>query len=158
MAGSSIPAAIDFLVTAVGASSAFADVKIFDGPRVTNDDLVNKDRLYVGDSIEAEPSVEGDESAPHADLISRDEAYSIVVTAESWAGDSDIKARRARAFALKDALETLIRPTVPGGPEPTLGGAVLWAEVAGRVRVDQRQTNNGAIASVTFRVFCRARI
>lgn len=158
MAGSSIPAAIDALVTAVKASATFTGVKVFDGPRVTTEDLVNKDRLYIGDSVDDEPAVDGEEFSPHADMISRDEAYSIVVTAEAWSGDQDMKARRDRAFALKNGVETILRPTVPGGPEPTLGGVVMWAEVAGGVKLIQRQTTNGAVASVTFHVQCRARI
>lgn len=157
MADSSIPLAIDALLTAINAGAAFTGVKVFDGPRVTPDDLVNKDRIYVGDSVENEPAVEGEESAAHADMISRDEAYSIVVTAESWAGDTNMKARRDRAFALKNAVGALLRPSVPGGPEPTLGGVVMWSEVAGGISLVQRQASTGAIASVTFHVYCRAR-
>jgi len=158
VAGSAIPLAIDALLGLVNGSSSFAGVKVFDGPRVSDNDLVNKDRLYIGDSVQDEPAVEGEESAAHSDLISRDEEFAIVCTAEAWTGDVDMKPRRDRAFALKNALEVLVRPTVVGGSQPTLGGVVLWAEVAGGVRVDQKQTPNGAVCSVTFHVNCRARI
>lgn len=155
MATSSIPAAVAALVSACQAAPALSGVKIFDGPRVTDNDLVNPDRLYVGDSVDAEPAVVGEQDFAQLGGQTRDETFSIVLTAEAWKGDPDMAARRSRAFAMMAAVENLLRP--PAG-DMTLAGTVLWAHVAGGIAVDQTQSDRGSVCSVTFRVACRARI
>lgn len=158
MATTRIGAAIDALVVLCRAAPGLAGVVVFDGPRVTDNDLVNPDRLYIGASADDDPAAEGDQDFAHLGARARDETFAIACTAEAWSGDTDMKVRRDRALALLAEVENLLRPTDANPRAYTISESVLYAHIAGGMRLVQRQTGNGAIASITFHVTCRARI
>jgi hypothetical protein len=158
MATSTIPAALDALLALCRAAPGLAGVVVFDGPRITDNDLVNPDRLYIGASVDDDPAAEGDQDFAHLGARARDETYALACTAEAWSGDTDMAARRTRAFAILAAVEQLLRPTDTNPRAYTISETVLYAHIAGGLRLVQRQTGNGAVASVTFHVTCRARI
>jgi hypothetical protein len=158
MATTRIGAAIDALLALCRAAPGLAGVVIFDGPRVPHNARVTPAGLYLGARAVDDPAAEGDQDFAHLGARARDETFAIACTAEAFSGDTDMKVRRDRALALLAEVENLLRPTDTNPRAYTISEAVLYAHVAGGTRLVQRQTGNGAIASITFHITCRARI
>lgn len=154
MATSRVPAAVDALLAILDASAALDGVSIVDGPPTTN--LSDSDHVFVGYQPGAESSVTLAQNFNSAGARTRDEDFTIACYAESRSGDTDMQARRSRAFALVAAVETALRATDAAPTAPTLNGTVLWAHLtAGNLMQGQSQ---GAQAGVEFTITCRARI
>jgi hypothetical protein len=149
-----VPTVLTALVTACQASSNLTGVTVVDGPRVADES--DQDRLFIGFDPEDDTAVTGDQQFAGMPGRSRDQTFEITCLAEAWTGDTDVPARRARAYQIMAAVEQLLRPTVG---DHTLGvPGLLWAQLAGGENLAQRQTSRGAYAGVTFTVTCRARL
>jgi len=153
---SRIPAAIDALVskltTAIGTTT-----NVVDGPPLSWDtvalaqDAVTESRfLFIGADPADDVSAQGVQDFNAAGAVSRDEQFEITCTAFVWGGDQVMKTRRDEAFAIVASVEQTIRS------DPSLGAAVLYSRVSAINSLDQRQTEDGTDATVTFTVACRA--
>jgi hypothetical protein len=136
---SAIPAVLDAL--RAGLTVATPGVQILDGPPVEE---VQGDVIAIG--WDPDPDGAGVEAteAP-AGLSGSREEFDVLGAASSWTGDTDIKARRDRAFALVAAIRDELKR------DPHVGGTCAQA----RLRVTDyvpAQTTKGAVVTVTFRV------
>lgn len=161
VATSSIPAALTALVTA--ATAAFPTALVFDGPMLVVDEEAWPDRVTIGwdgDTEANTTAVEGDQDFNALNRgVTRDENYKIVCSVTHIDGNNDTTEARNAAFALLASFEKLLRGVPPNGSgDVTLGGAVLWAHVAGGIAVDYVATENGTACHITFHVTCRARL
>lgn len=157
---SSIPRAIDGLVAmcqaVTGTGGLLDGVTIVDGPAVTQPS--EQVLLYIGDSpISGGAGAFGTQDFITLPARERDESYSIYCTAYSRSGDTLIKPERDRAFAVMAAVEKLVRPGYSGS-DITLGGAVSWCSVSGRIMYAPGQSQSGAVVRLTFEVVCRERL
>jgi hypothetical protein len=154
-----IPAVLDYLVTTFTAASTLGTanppVAIYDGPVVTDE----PSRLILWVGLD-DPDGEGAPTAADSDStwaalggMARDEQLSIHCVAEAWSGDTDVRTIRVAAFGIVSAVENIIRANA------NLGGTLPagWAEVTG-MSLKQNNTTTGAVARVSFRIDCRARI
>jgi hypothetical protein len=157
VATSKVPAALDALVSIFGAASGLSGVTVVDGPPVG--DQSDQDYLYVGWQFDAEggAGVEARQDFNAAGARTRDEDFDILCQLDSWTGDTDVSARRARAFVLLAAVEDAIRATVVAPTAPTLNNAVLWAHLTQHSLI-QQHTDSGVQVGIKFRISCRARI
>lgn len=161
VATSSIPAAIDYLVSA--ATAAFPGILVLDGPPRSTDQQSFQDILsigWAGDEDMSTPAVEGDQDFANLDrALTRTEDYSIVCSIIHWDGGDSYAAARAGVFALLATFEKLLRGYPPNGTGDTsLGGAVLWSQVSGGTALNYAAGPNGVAAYITFHVTCRARL
>jgi hypothetical protein len=92
---------------------------------------------------------------PYGTSRPRDEVGEIVLVALSWNGDMDQKAARDAVYATAATVATLCR-TSPGTGLGVSG--VLWTGYGSRTELAQNQTDQAAVAQLTFRVSFRARI
>jgi len=155
MATSRVPAAIEALLAIWRAAPGLAGVQILDGPPTV--DQAGADYLSVGWSPTSELAVEFVQEFNAAGARTRDEEFSILCFLDTWTGDTDVSARRTRAFALLAVCEESIRASSSNPTAPNLGGAVLWAEIASGSLM-QTSTDQGVRAAIPFVVACRARI
>lgn len=161
VATSSIPAAIDYLVSA--ATAAFPGVLVLDGPPRSTDQQSFQDIVTIGwdgDEDMTTPAVEGDQDFAALDrALTRDETYRIVCSIIHWDGTDSYKGARDGVFGLFGTFEKLLRGYPPNGTGDTsLGGAVKFAHVSGGVSLNYTSGPNGVAAYITFHVTCRARL
>lgn len=139
----SVPAAVDGLLSVLRGSSTFARVKVEDGPWVTRpSDL---DVVVIGWLPDEGPTV--DWSDPIAGLDSDSETYDVQGLVSSWDGDSVIKTARDRADGILEAIRGLLRD------DPTLDGAVSRARLVSGA-MTQYQTSGGCEVAINFAVRC----
>lgn len=156
MESSSIPAALDGLISLCRASSSLSTVRISDGPLPQRPS--EKQILIVGGSDTGDdPGVEGSQSFASLPGRERDEEFSILCTALTWSGDTNVKLLRDQAFNIIRSVEELLRPGVPGA-SPTLNGSVSWAGMGGPVVYSPIYTDAGSIVRVYFQIDCRQRL
>lgn len=156
---SRVPAVLDYLVATFQAAStlgtATPPVAVYDGPVVTGEaaQLV----LWVGmddpDSNEAPISAESESQWAALGRQARNEQLSIHCVAEAWSGDRDVKTIRTAVCGVVAAVEALIRA------DADLGGTLPsgWCEVTG-MQLRQNNEDQGAVARISFKLDCRARI
>jgi hypothetical protein len=152
-------AAIDYLVTAC--TTAFGNgAHVFDGAPVSGTELTLDDRIWIGYSpISPDlPAAAGDQTFATLGGRSRDENYAIVCAVEHFSGDTTMRPLRDGAFGLLATVETLLRGTGGNPGDCTLGGAVLFSQIAGGLEVHQAETPSGAAVMIQFHVQCRARL
>lgn len=157
MATSAVPAAVDALLAILRAAAGLSGVSILDGPPVTGGDITDPDLLFVGWQPGSEAAASLTQSFNAAGARTRDESFEVACYAEARSGDTDMAARRTRAFVIVAEVETAIRATVAAPALPTLSGTVLWAHLTTGNLV-QVQTDKGSVAGVLFTIACRARI
>jgi hypothetical protein len=156
MVTSRIPATIDALLAACRASTDLTGVQVVDGPPPNWTLLANVDVLYVGGSPDDIGSgAAGEQDFAQLGAQRRDERFLIAVTADCWNGNADMKAARDRAFTLMAAVEKILRG--PGG-DPSLGGAVLYSDVAGPIDYRPQQMQDGAGVRLVFNVRARTQL
>lgn len=155
MATSAAPAAIDALLTILGAAPGLAEARVIDGPPGVN--FTERLRIYVGYSPSSDQAAEIQQSFASAGARRRDEDGLIPCYAEARGGDKDMRLRRNQVYDLLATVENALRGTDAAPEAPTLNGAVLWSEVTTGSLV-QAQTENGAYAGLGFTVAYRARI
>ncbi|MGW0131893.1 hypothetical protein [Streptomyces sp. NPDC003299] len=146
---SRVPEVIDRLVELAQADVALKDVRVSDGPEVTED--AAEDWLIVG--FDGDPA--GDFQAAQtvggwADLgTSREEDFQVTVAAIAQRGDTDVRSARQRAYEIAARVEAWLRTT------PNLGLPSLEAAV-GATRLTQDQTSAGVQAVLLLTVAGRA--
>jgi hypothetical protein len=143
---SSVPAAVAALVTAFRTSTGLglAGVPVRDGPEVTADPTL--EAVAVGYTGSQDQDVVTGTASPEGLAVLPDrERYAVSCCVEVLDGDGDMAAARARAYQLHAACGAAI------AVDRTLGKAVLRAS-AGIGSLQQKQTQNGALARVVFPV------
>lgn len=155
MATSSIPSAIDYLVTTIGALSAFADpVVVADGWPAERGDR----GITIGISPE-DDTTENDQI--HAELGAQSEWEQYAIPCLIWsraAGGVAMKTARDAAFVLLDAIDTHMRTTAGR----TLGGALRSGSgKVANVRVaqtsDAGEAGEGRVCRIRFDIACKSR-
>lgn len=155
MATSAVPGAVSALLAIAQAAAGFEGVPITDGP--PTGDMADQEFVAIGWQPDSEESVQITQVFAYAGARSRDEEFSILCWIDTWTGDADVSARRARAFELLGVLETAIRASGGSPTAPTLNGTVLWSELTSAV-LKQANTDKGVRAGIAFSVACRSRI
>lgn len=155
MATSTVPAAVDALLTILQADPGLDAVDVVDGP--PGPDLTNGDRIHIGYRPSGDVAVQLQQSFNAAGARTRDETFTINGYIESRSGDTDMAEKRVRVYALLAEIENALRATTAVPTAPTLNGTVLWAELTTGSLI-QAQTTSGALAGLDFTVHCRARI
>jgi hypothetical protein len=150
---SAIPALIDALVSA--ARTALPGVAVYDGYGVSDDpgDFLMVGVEDVNSLSDASAADSQQEWAGVGSSAPRDETGDVICTALSWNGNGDQKAARDGAFAIAEAVATLLRAN------PSLGiPSLLWTSYGTTTQLNQNQDENGAEAAVIFRCHFRARL
>lgn len=152
MAVSAFPAVVDALVAAVTAERP--DVLVLDGEGSTDDPgdfLMVGSNNATGDGTVTSGALR--QSWANANATARDEEGEVSCFALSWNGDGDPKTARDRAFSICESVASLCRDT------PDLGvPQLLWTSFGATSNVSQIQTEDGALCTVEFQIFYRARI
>lgn len=155
MATSAVPGAIAALLAMLRSESGLSGVQVVDGP--PTDDQSDADLIAVGWSLEGDLAAEVVQEFNAAGARTRDENFDIACWLDTWSGDHDFAACRARAYELLAVVENAIRASGASPTAPTLNGAVQWAHLT-RYTLRQSLTDQGAQVSVPFTITCRARI
>ena len=163
MATSVVPGLIDALVSQAG--TALNGLLVLDGfgtpPDSAPDTGSTADFLMVGAE---DPNDTGASLAASTEEVPgpfgtnrpRDEVGEIVLVALSWNGDMDQKAARDAVYASAAAVADLCRLD---RNTPHLGvTGLLWTGYGSRSELHQNQTDQAAIAQLTFRISFRARL
>lgn len=135
---SSVPAAIDALVATL--ERELRPVRIIDGPATSG---VQGDAIWVGITPD-DPSTDAPDFV--AGLGKTREAFEIRCLARSWSGSADVAAQRRRAYDLVRRVREVLRA------DPTLGGAVMLARVAGTLYAPYFDADGRLVVDVIFRV------
>lgn len=143
MTASAIPGALDALVAKLRAATNPRDVQVLDGP--PNEDL-RGDLIVVGLSIDTS---EVDATHTIAGLGSGRQDFDVMCLTRSWTGGGDIKARRDRAFALLDTVQSVLTEDL------TLGGVVTRARFT-QVAYVPALTDRGPLVEIPFAVHIEA--
>lgn len=155
MATSRVPAAIDALLAILRADVGLSGVQVLDGPPVG--DMADQDYVAVGWQPDSDEAVQIVQTFAYAGARARDEEFAILCWLDTWTGDSDVRARRLRAFELLAVVENAIRASGANPEAPTLSNSVLWSQFTAGV-LKQANTDQGVRAGIAFTVSCRARI
>lgn len=145
---STVPAAISALITILD-NALGSDVQVHDGKPETAE---TPDWVAVAYDPTSETAVEFDREWASIGAQRLEEHYDVLCTLRSGSGDEEIIDRRARAFALLDAVTAAI------AEDYSLGGVVRVAAVLGPGSLDQSENRSGAAAGIRFRVKVEARI
>jgi len=163
-----VPDLIDAIVTTMQAAVAaavisdptgiLADLCVEDGPQL---DTGDQDSLQVGvsdpESTDLVTAATGSEKpGPFGTNHPRDEIGEIFLVAQAWNGDSDgtaTKQARDHVYAIAGAVAMVARSNPSWGVS-----GVLWTGYGSNSLLRQSQDDNGARASLTFRISYRARI
>lgn len=140
-----VVAVLDALLIEIGIAPALSGVQIFDGPPVAE---IDHDAIAVGVSIDDATGATGTTRPGYG--TDRTETFDITGFTQAWSGDVDIAARRARAFALLDALRSLLIA------DPSVGGTCQQA-VMTRWAYRPVQGPAGSLAVVNFGIRVNAR-
>jgi hypothetical protein len=155
MATSAVPGAITALLAILRADAGLSGVQVLDGPPVG--DQSDQDYVAVGWQDGSEESVQIVQDFNAAGARTRDENFAILCWLDTWTGDSEVSARRVRAFELLAVIENAIRASGGSPTAPTMNGSVQWAHLTNAV-LKQANTQDGVRAGIAFTVTCRARI
>ena len=140
---STIPAAIDGLISALKMDRFLASIPIIDGQPTTD---LPKDYLAIGYSDDEGNSVSGSQTPAGLGGLRREEKFTIACEVSSWVGTTVMKTARDRAFLILGNVETVVRN------DGTLGGAVAFSDFGQTIEVSQVQTDQGAVVTIRFNV------
>jgi len=164
-------AVIDWLVNACNQSPVLGvqnpQVLIFDGPTLSDTQLVAPQRVWIGADGYTTPGAEV-EAATFSENFAfldhartRDDTIDVACACEYFDGDpTHQKIARDGALALMGAVELLLRgdPSTGGPGDASMGGLVFWSQVTGPGALIQSQKSAGVSALVRFRVSAFARL
>lgn len=142
---SSVPGALDALVTALRAAPGLADVTVFDGPVVTASG--QQEAVTVGDIGDPEDptAVEGQNAREGLAPAPDREQYTIRCAVIVRVGGGDASAARHRAYQLLGEIGGVL------AGDQRLGGAVMIAQL-GSWSLAQGQDGKGALVTLAFNV------
>jgi hypothetical protein len=160
---SSIPDALDNLITALQARAGLTGVQVREGWESSN---LEPEAITIGGDTEDndDAAVDGDQTPAQLGAQRREETFDIHCEIAVWSGDTDaasMKTVRRRAFTLLGEIEQQLRGPVG---DPTLGGAVRYAQLAGPLGLRQGPAYTqagevlGLLARIPFTVRAAARI
>jgi hypothetical protein len=161
---SAVPGALDGLLSMVRGLAAtgqpLADLvpleEIYDGEPVARP--TSETYVVIGSSLmDGVPAIEGTQNFIGWPARERDEDFTIHNAVYSRSGAADVKTERLRAYAIVAEIERVLRAK-ESGADLTLGGAVDWCEVSGRIGYTPLNTQEGAVVRVNFDVVCKARL
>lgn len=141
---SSVPAFIAAFVSALAAPMAAVGAKAHDGPPMTDLEL---DYCAVGYSGDTGTAVDGRQTAVTLQNGRQDD-YTVNCQIGTANGDMDIRAARARAFALFEVVATVLTG------DWTVADTVTFAELDS-YSLSMEQTTNAATAQIDFSVAVR---
>lgn len=124
-----------------GTAAGLEEVQVFDGPVLS--DVEIGDALALGLAIEDISAAYGEERPGYGDR--REESHSVTGLVQSSSGGVDIATSRQRAYALLDALRTVLVAN------RDLGGVCDWARL---IRSTYRpvQTPDGCLVLIEFAI------
>ncbi len=137
---SAVPAVLDALLARFRAHPGFRGVRVWDGPPFPSSE---QDHLSVGDAQD-DPAVTS--TLTGTSLGRRAETVDISCRIVCWTGDTDMRPRRLRAFALFTTVADAL------GVDPTLDGLVARARLGEATLLAQNQTESGAEAVLEFTI------
>lgn len=150
---SAIPDAIDNLITALKARAGLTGVQIREGWESSE---LEPEAIAIGGDTEDndDASVDGEQTPAQLGAQRREEKFDIHCEVSVWSGDTDaasVKTIRRRAFTLLGEVEQQLRG--PAG-DPTLAGAVRYAQVAGAhgLRQGPAYTDTGEVLGLLVRI------
>jgi hypothetical protein len=152
MVTSAIPGVIDALLAV--ATAALPGVTVIDGFDPT--DAGMPDSLQIGVDSDADGLATAATAAQawaNANYRAVDEEGDVMCLARSWRGEAVQKAARDGAYATLDGLAAALQA------DPSLGlPYLLWTRFGSSVTFEQDNTEDGALATVTFSIHFRARL
>ncbi|MFF5004683.1 hypothetical protein ACFY3G_17855 [Streptomyces phaeochromogenes] len=151
---SAVPDALDQLLVILRTGIDPNTLAVFDGPTLND---TPDDCLFVGWQPSGEASVNIQQDFAYAGARRRKEVFEVQGYIETKSGDTDMQARRARAFEILGLVATALRATDAAPEAPTLNGTVLWAHLTAGDLL-QEQNSNGATCGLAFSVTCQALI
>lgn len=158
---SAIPRAIDGLVAMCNAQAVVGGtldgVEIYDGYPITLPSGETYLEIATTPDAGNGPAVDGTQDFVSIPGREKDEQFNIYCAAYSRSGNNDVKIERDRAFAIVRAVEAMVRPREPGS-DVTLGGAVRWCNVSGRIAYSPLQAQEGCAVRVEFEIVCHERL
>jgi len=156
--GSIAPAAIDALIAQLTGNG----FTVIDGTGKTDDAIMSA--LFIGlnstDPTDFIESAALDQTWPWLGHSMRDENVTVHCLAQSWNGDSDMKAARDAVFATLTAVATLIQadPSLGFKDTPVAGINLLQVAEIRAASFKQTQDDTGAIAQLSFDIQFRGRV
>lgn len=149
MWSSSVPEAYDALVALLTSAAAMEGARVLDGPVVSEDPIM--EAVIVGFEDESAAAVEEGTNEPEGLARARDrETFTINCAVMVMLGAStDMPAARRRAYELFGAVGRVL------ADDPQLGKSVTMATL-GSHTLTQPQTDQGALAQITFGVDCQS--
>lgn len=133
-----VPTAIDALVDTL--TRELTGARVFDGPATGS---VTGDAVWVG-ITPTDPSLDTFDQT--AGLGRSQVTFDITCLARSWSGSANVRTQRTRAYALVGRVKALLRA------DPTLGGAVMNARLAGSLYTPYLTEQGQLVVDVIFRV------
>jgi hypothetical protein len=151
MATTAFPNLVDAIVTALRSAASLTGVTIYDGIEIDSSDPTNwisigHDGTEDGEVIAA--TVRNEYKALGAKSMF--ENGSINCTLVSWTGDTNLSTCRIGAYALLDAVDTVIRT------DPSFGGVVLYSGLDNN-SPSYLQTQAGSGVQINFTITYRAK-
>lgn len=146
--GSRVPEVLDALVALGRADTALADVRVSDGPEVT--DTGAQDWLIVGFDGDASGDFQAAQTVggwAGLGARSREEQFQVMVAAIAQRGDTDVRAARVRAYEIGARVEEWLA----ADPSIGLGRGEVEAAIEAS-QLTQDQTDKGAQAVLLLTV------
>ncbi len=137
---SAAPEIVDALLGRFRADPGLRGVRVWDGPPLPSSE---QDQLSVGDAQD-DPALTSTRAG--SSLGRRAETVDISCRILCWTGDTDMRPRRLRAFALLTTVAEAL------SVDPTLDGLVARARLGETTALAQNQTESGAEAVLDFTV------
>lgn len=151
MATTALPHFIDAVIAAFRAAPSLSGIRIYDGIEVDSSDptswiSVGHDGTEEGEVVMA--NVRNEYKALGAKSMFEDGSLNCSLVC--WTGDTSLSSCRVGAYALLDAVDTVIRS------DPSFGGVVLYSGLDTNTPT-YMQTNQGAAVQINFSIVYRAR-
>ncbi len=138
-----VPAVLDALLDRFSAHPGLRGVQVWDGPPLPSNE---QDQLSVGGVGDTQDDPAVTSTLTGAGIGRRAETVDVACRILCWTGDTDMRPRRLRAFALLAVVAESLNV------DPTLGGFVARSRLAETITLAQNQTESGAEAVVDFTI------
>lgn len=153
MTTTALPLVLEGVLNAFTNAQSLKDmnVQIYDGPEVDNS--YPGDWIGVGHSGAQDGDItaaQGQNSWRGLGAKRMEEIATIDCVISTWDGDTDVKGKRDRAYAILSAVDTIIRQ------DPSFGGACLFGGLS-TTSLGYRQTTAGFVVEILFSIAYEAR-
>ncbi len=137
---SAVPGLLNALLDRLRTHSGLRGVRVWDGPPLPSSE---QDQLSIGDAQD-DPAVTS--TLTGNSLGRRVETVDVACRILCWTGDTNMRPRRQRAFALLTTVAEAL------SVDPSLGGLVTRARLGETTALAQTQTASGAEAVLEFTI------